>query len=473
MPTVVANNIGIKPYFTVNNPTYTSPKFITKTKLMLHSTATPGAPAQNFFPGWNKSTAGASVEFVLDDTQILQFMPIGSRGGANCYKTWHCGGSGNNLYVATEVCEPIQAQLIPVNYQTQGVNAKYKRTYSIQRIQMELKYLGYYDGSIDGSFGPKTEAAVKSFQKAKGMTADGIVGKATFYKLRERKGSYMEYDVVGATDFFNAAYNNAVTLFGFLCNYLGAKPSEIICHSEGYTKGLASNHADVTHWFPLHGKSMDDFRSDVAKYINGRYVPLGLGISPADQEYLDAVNKIHNAGIINTPDYWTNLVDATSVKNNYVMALLRQVGAHFCRMSHVYAVDAITNACNLNSPDMWKNSDSYSIGVVRCLYLAIARAETGDQTITDYKQAVQICRDVGIINSPDYWINLGDNDKPSTGCVRALLRQAGAHFCARSYVYGVDAIKYAINMNSEPYWKAGDYNVACTKALFKAIAKVI
>lgn len=27
--------------------------------------------------------------------------------------------------------------------------------------------------------------------------------------------------------------------------------------------GIASNHADVMHWFPKHGKSMDTFRVDV------------------------------------------------------------------------------------------------------------------------------------------------------------------------------------------------------------------
>ena len=36
-----------------------------------------------------------------------------------------------------------------------------------------------------------------------------------------------------------------------------------IDHSEGHKLGIASNHADVAHWFRLHGKSMDAFRADV------------------------------------------------------------------------------------------------------------------------------------------------------------------------------------------------------------------
>lgn len=33
--------------------------------------------------------------------------------------------------------------------------------------------------------------------------------------------------------------------------------------------GVASNHGDVLHWFPRHGKNMDDFRSDVARELEG------------------------------------------------------------------------------------------------------------------------------------------------------------------------------------------------------------
>lgn len=50
---------------------------------------------------------------------------------------------------------------------------------SVAQLQTNLATLGYYYADITGSFGSKTEAAVKAFQKAKGLTADGIAGKKT------------------------------------------------------------------------------------------------------------------------------------------------------------------------------------------------------------------------------------------------------------------------------------------------------
>lgn len=36
---------------------------------------------------------------------------------------------------------------------------------------------------IDGEFGPKTEAALREYQKKNGLTVDGVAGPATYAKL--------------------------------------------------------------------------------------------------------------------------------------------------------------------------------------------------------------------------------------------------------------------------------------------------
>ncbi len=53
------------------------------------------------------------------------------------------------------------------------------RGQTVKTIQTKLKRWGYYKGSVDGIFGNQTKEAVKYFQRKNGLTADGIVGKAT------------------------------------------------------------------------------------------------------------------------------------------------------------------------------------------------------------------------------------------------------------------------------------------------------
>ena len=65
------------------------------------------------------------------------------------------------------------------------------------------------------------------------------------------------------TSYFSVIYKEAVDLCVFLCKEFDLTEKDIICHSEGYKKGIASNHSDVMHWFPKHGKNMDTFREDV------------------------------------------------------------------------------------------------------------------------------------------------------------------------------------------------------------------
>ncbi len=54
---------------------------------------------------------------------------------------------------------------------------------TVTAVQQLLAAKGYKSGKTDGIFGANTEAAVKRFQAANGLTADGIVGKNTYTKL--------------------------------------------------------------------------------------------------------------------------------------------------------------------------------------------------------------------------------------------------------------------------------------------------
>jgi murein L,D-transpeptidase YcbB/YkuD len=53
----------------------------------------------------------------------------------------------------------------------------------VKQLQQRLKEKGLNPGTIDGVFGLGTKAAVRAFQKANKLEADGIVGQQTWKAL--------------------------------------------------------------------------------------------------------------------------------------------------------------------------------------------------------------------------------------------------------------------------------------------------
>ena len=67
--------------------------------------------------------------------------------------------------------------------------------------------------------------------------------------------------------YFIDCWHNAVSLCVRLCLQYGLTEKDIISHEEGHALGVASDHGDPMHWWKYYGKTMDDFRKDVAKKI--------------------------------------------------------------------------------------------------------------------------------------------------------------------------------------------------------------
>jgi peptidoglycan hydrolase-like protein with peptidoglycan-binding domain len=61
---------------------------------------------------------------------------------------------------------------------------------AVRELQIALQETGNNSGAIDGVFGAQTEAAVKAFQQARGITVDGIVGPITWRNIDE----FAEFD---------------------------------------------------------------------------------------------------------------------------------------------------------------------------------------------------------------------------------------------------------------------------------------
>lgn len=122
-------------------------------------------------------------------------------------------------------------------------------------------------------------------------------------------------DGLADASYFSKVYNEAAEFTAYLCKLYNLDPladGVVICHQEGSRRGVASNHADVLHWFPKFGKSMDNFRNDVAALMQEDDEMLSyeqwkaymeqyraeLALKDVDSWAREEMQMAHNAGII-------------------------------------------------------------------------------------------------------------------------------------------------------------------------------
>lgn len=107
-------------------------------------------------------------------------------------------------------------------------------------------------------------------------------------------------DNLSDPNYFNEVYKEAVELTAYLCktynlnpkgftNLRGVSVPVLTCHADAHKLGFAGNHADINHWFPKYGKSMQTVREDVAKLLSS-----GVSTSKPDTSNLYRVRKNWN-----------------------------------------------------------------------------------------------------------------------------------------------------------------------------------
>lgn len=299
--------------FTKNNPCYTNGRRITPKGMMLHSVGCAQPNPRVFRNTWDKANAQVGVHYVVGASDCIQCLEDNMRA-------WHCGGTGNDIYISCEMTEPAT-----------------------------IKYTG-------GS-------------------------------------SFVDNNQSASKEHVLATYRNAVELFAKKCKQYGFDPlTQILSHAEGCKRGVASNHGDPDHIFRVYGFSMDGFRTDVSKIVNGGSVltPPSSNISTGHMYRVRRTwsDKASQVGA------YRDLTNAVNMCNKYAgYSVYNENGvcmhSNVATSTAVFKVKVTCSALNIRSG----NGTSYKI--VGCI------TDKGVYTIVEKRG------DWGRLKSGAGWIHLG------------------------------------------------------------------
>jgi hypothetical protein len=141
---------------------------------------------------------GVQVPVILDHAQSHK-LKLGSNHGD--ITKWLKKHGKTMEDVRNDVAKLIEESNVPV--QSAPVQPNTLRRGSegelVVELQAKLKVLGFDCGTIDGSYGPKTEAAVEALQKERKIPSDGICGPKTWAAI----DAFAPYNIIVTTSKLN------------------------------------------------------------------------------------------------------------------------------------------------------------------------------------------------------------------------------------------------------------------------------
>ena len=134
---------------------------------------------------------GAKTEEAVKAFQKANGLGIDGSAGEETQKVLFGGKAKKAGSVATPTPTPkdAKASATPTPTPASGTLKVGSKGTEVKELQNRLIELGYLSGKADGVFGSKTAEAVKAFQKASKLTADGVAGVKTLNSLQSAKSS--------------------------------------------------------------------------------------------------------------------------------------------------------------------------------------------------------------------------------------------------------------------------------------------
>lgn len=131
-------------------------------------------------PIWSSEADGTKPVSAGELQQYLNRFP-----GSSIWRLPHVGERGEawNLTYEDRPVIPVGGSEIPTLPPLTRILRHGSKGEDVKALQNVLNALGFHAGPEDGDFGPRTEAAVKAFQRQAGVTVDGKVGPETWGAL--------------------------------------------------------------------------------------------------------------------------------------------------------------------------------------------------------------------------------------------------------------------------------------------------
>lgn len=225
------------------------------------------------------------------------------------YDTWNSGNGPLVFFLPASACKDIVSDTTSLlrsywtdkNYVTLEIGMdEFAYNWKVQSLQYALKQTGYLSDTPDGTFGPKTEEAVKKFQAANGLEEDGKAGKATQTSLFNKAQGIV-------TD---TGSSTPSTTTGF--TYAGTTPGSISASGTKYYVRVGAGGIGVfsSNEYPSDGKTVWANEGSIMQLLAKQYYTIN-GVNYA-RLYFDS--KLHNVRLSDVE----NIVLSEGDLKNYI-----------------------------------------------------------------------------------------------------------------------------------------------------------